>query len=232
MLCTTDRPAQVRKAIDLTCMALGSKCSKTVYFHPGAPRAKNRNQVLPTRIAKRRPLALATRTRPRRKPALFTNKSMRDPARRVVLRAREPPTPFAGRTAQHRLRVWEELGVWDRLPADMLRLLRQNDQLDPDLGMVDGVLVRAFGGGEPTCPRPRGSSEERLQTHAAGRSARRRAGRPHGGSQRQRPRANHPDRVGLPAHRRQGGTTQGASRRVVRRCRIRQRRRFFLGWQT
>src|SRR5581483_5968963 len=55
----------------------------------------------------------------------------------------------SGRTAHRRLRLWEELGVWDRLHADLLRLLRQNDQLDPDL-----VIVRAFGGGEDTGPGP------------------------------------------------------------------------------
>ena len=29
----------------------------------------------------------------------------------------------SGRTAHRRLRLWEELGVWDRLHADLLRLL-------------------------------------------------------------------------------------------------------------
>jgi transposase len=60
----------------------------------------------------------------------------------------------SGRTAHRRLRYWEELGVWDRLHADLLRLLRQNDQLDPGLVIVDGVIVRAFGGGEGTGPSP------------------------------------------------------------------------------
>src|SRR3954451_532907 len=60
----------------------------------------------------------------------------------------------SGRTAHRRLRLWEELGVWDRLHADLLRLLRQNDQLDPDLVIVDRVIVRAFGGGELTGPSP------------------------------------------------------------------------------
>lgn len=60
----------------------------------------------------------------------------------------------SGRTAHRRLRDWEELGLWDRLHADLLRLLRQDDKLDPDLVIVDGVLVRAFGGGEKTGPSP------------------------------------------------------------------------------
>jgi transposase len=38
--------------------------------------------------------------------------------------------------------------------ADLLRLLRQAGKLDPDLVIVDAVLVRAFGGGELTGPSP------------------------------------------------------------------------------
>jgi transposase len=60
----------------------------------------------------------------------------------------------SGRTAHRRLRLWEEMGVWDRLHADLLRLLRQADKLDPGLVIVDGVIVRAFGGGEQTGPNP------------------------------------------------------------------------------
>ena len=60
----------------------------------------------------------------------------------------------SGRTAHRRLRTWEEAGIWDRLHADLLRLLRQADQLDPDLVVIDGVYVRAFGGGEQTGPSP------------------------------------------------------------------------------
>jgi transposase len=53
-----------------------------------------------------------------------------------------------------RLRAWEEAGIWDRLHADLLRLLRQADKLDADLVVIDGVYVRAFGGGEQTGPSP------------------------------------------------------------------------------
>ena len=60
----------------------------------------------------------------------------------------------SGRTAQRRLRAWEELGIWDRLHADLLRLLREAGKLDPSLVVVDGVYVRAFGGGEATGPSP------------------------------------------------------------------------------
>ena len=60
----------------------------------------------------------------------------------------------SGRTAHRRLRAWEEAGVWDHLHADLLRLLRQADKLDTDVVIVDGVIVRAFGGGEQTGPSP------------------------------------------------------------------------------
>jgi transposase len=60
----------------------------------------------------------------------------------------------SGRTAQRRLRRWEEVGIWDRLHADLLRLLRQAGKLDPDVAVVDSVYVRAFGGGEATGPSP------------------------------------------------------------------------------
>ncbi len=60
----------------------------------------------------------------------------------------------SGRTAHRRLRAWEEAGVWDRLPADLLRLLRRAGKLDPGLVVVDGVTVRAFGGGEQAGPSP------------------------------------------------------------------------------
>src|SRR4051812_36493490 len=60
----------------------------------------------------------------------------------------------SGRTAHRRLQAWEELGIWDRLHADLLRLLRQADKLDLDMVIVDAVLIRAFGGGEQTGPSP------------------------------------------------------------------------------
>lgn len=60
----------------------------------------------------------------------------------------------SGRTAHRRLRLWEELGIWDRLHADLLRLLRQSEQLEVDVVIVDSVYVRAFGGGEQTGPSP------------------------------------------------------------------------------
>ncbi len=38
----------------------------------------------------------------------------------------------SGRTAHRRLRAWEEAGIWDRLHADLLRLLRQAGKLDTE----------------------------------------------------------------------------------------------------
>jgi transposase len=56
----------------------------------------------------------------------------------------------SGHTAHRRLRTWEEAGIWDRLHADLLRLLRQTDKLDTDVAIVDRITVRAFGGGQNT----------------------------------------------------------------------------------
>jgi transposase len=60
----------------------------------------------------------------------------------------------SGRTARRRLQAWEEAGVWDRLHADLLRLLKKAGGLDTGAVIIDGVTVRAFGGGEATGPSP------------------------------------------------------------------------------
>lgn len=60
----------------------------------------------------------------------------------------------SGRTAHRRLRAWEGAGAWGRLHADLLRLLRQAGKLDPEVAVIDGVMVRAFGGGELTGKSP------------------------------------------------------------------------------
>src|SRR6187551_3130031 len=49
----------------------------------------------------------------------------------------------SGRTAHRRLRDWEEAGIWDRLQADLLRLLKKEGKLDPHTVIIDGVTVRA-----------------------------------------------------------------------------------------
>ena len=65
-----------------------------------------------------------------------------------------PELGCSGMTAHRCLRLWEEMGVWDRLHVDLLRLLRQAGKFDPDLVIVDAVLVRAFGAGEQTGSSP------------------------------------------------------------------------------
>src|SRR3954466_16223049 len=65
-----------------------------------------------------------------------------------------PELGCSGRTAHRRLRAWEEAGVWDRLHADLLAALKRAGKLDLDAVIIDGVLVRAFGGGEQTGPSP------------------------------------------------------------------------------
>jgi transposase len=60
----------------------------------------------------------------------------------------------SGRTAQRRLVLWQQMGVWDRLHADLLRLLKAEGKLDEGTVIVDSVIVRAFGGGEQTGPSP------------------------------------------------------------------------------
>ena len=60
----------------------------------------------------------------------------------------------SGRAAHRRLRAWEEAGIWDRLHADLLAALERADELDADAVIVDGVTVRAFGGGGATGPSP------------------------------------------------------------------------------
>jgi transposase len=65
-----------------------------------------------------------------------------------------PEMGCSGRTAHRRLQHWERLGIWDHLHADLLRLLRQADRLDPDVAILDSVYTRAFGGGEQTGPSP------------------------------------------------------------------------------
>lgn len=60
----------------------------------------------------------------------------------------------SGMSTHRYLRRWEEMGVWDHLHVDLLRLLRQAKKLDPNLVIVDSVMVRAFGGGELTGPSP------------------------------------------------------------------------------
>ena len=93
-----------------------------------------------------------------------------------------PELGRSGRTAHRFLQRWEEMGCWDRLHADLLRLLRQAGKLDPDLVIIDAVLVRAFGGGDRTGPSPVDRRKKGSKTHADGGPAWGAAGHPHGGS--------------------------------------------------
>ena len=60
----------------------------------------------------------------------------------------------SGRTAHRCLRDCEEAGIWVRLHSDLLGLLKRAGKLDADTVIIDGVTVRAFGGGEQTGPSP------------------------------------------------------------------------------
>ena len=64
-----------------------------------------------------------------------------------------PELGCSGISAHRYLRRWEEMGVWNRLHVDLLRMLRQADQLAPELVIVDAVILRAFGGGDSTGPK-------------------------------------------------------------------------------
>ena len=52
-----------------------------------------------------------------------------------------PELGCSGRTAHRRLRAWEEAGIWDRLHADLLRLLRKAGELETDTVIIDGQVV-------------------------------------------------------------------------------------------
>ena len=60
----------------------------------------------------------------------------------------------SGRTGHRRLEKWEKLGIWDKIHMHMLELLKKAGQLDLETVCVDGVNVRAFGGGDQTGPNP------------------------------------------------------------------------------
>lgn len=60
----------------------------------------------------------------------------------------------SGRTAHRRLEEWERLGIWDRLHMRLLARLKKAHKLNLNVAIVDGVTVRAFGGGEDTGPSP------------------------------------------------------------------------------
>lgn len=60
----------------------------------------------------------------------------------------------SGMTCWRRLRDWQAAGVWDRLHQELLKRLRESDQIDWSRATVDSSSVRAVGGGEKTGPNP------------------------------------------------------------------------------
>lgn len=60
----------------------------------------------------------------------------------------------SGRTAHRRLQAWQSMGVWEQLHRHLLKLLHRVGKFDPHVAIIDGVTVRAFGGGEATGPSP------------------------------------------------------------------------------
>src|SRR5712671_2937244 len=60
----------------------------------------------------------------------------------------------SGMTCWRRLRDWQAAGVWDRLHQELLKRLREADQIDWSRAAVDSSSVRAVGGGEKTGPNP------------------------------------------------------------------------------
>ena len=65
-----------------------------------------------------------------------------------------PEMGCSGETARTRIRDWEELGIWDAIHLEFLRLLHRDGELDHDTAIIDSVQVRAVGGGEETGPSP------------------------------------------------------------------------------
>lgn len=78
----------------------------------------------------------------------------------------------SGMTCWRRLRDWQADGVWDRLHQELLKRLREADQIDWSRASVDSSSVRAVGGGEKTGPNPtdrrKPGSKHHLLTDAHG----------------------------------------------------------------
>ena len=89
-----------------------------------------------------------------------------------------PELGCSGMTAHRCLRRWEEMGCWDRLHADLLRLLRQAGQTRPRPGHCPCGHRAGFRRRRANRQKPRGPRGKRLQTHAAGGPAWGAAGHP------------------------------------------------------
>ncbi len=60
----------------------------------------------------------------------------------------------SGRTAHRRLRLWQSLGVWEKIHELLLEFLRRDNKLDLDIAVIDSTMVPAPGGGDATGPNP------------------------------------------------------------------------------
>lgn len=69
----------------------------------------------------------------------------------------------SGMTCWRRLRDWQTAGVWERLHALLLDLLRGADKIDWSRAAVDSSHVRAVGAGEKDGPVAGGSKPARQQ---------------------------------------------------------------------
>ena len=74
----------------------------------------------------------------------------------VGCRWKDIPREFGccGETARRRLKLWQELGVWQRVHLRLLSLLRQRGCLSGSVVLIDSTHVRAFGGGDRSGPSP------------------------------------------------------------------------------
>lgn len=61
---------------------------------------------------------------------------------------------FCGETARRRLKLWQELGVWQNVHLRLLALLNQRGCLSAGVVLIDSTHVRAFGGGDRSDPSP------------------------------------------------------------------------------
>ena len=71
-----------------------------------------------------------------------------------------PELGCSGRTAHRRLRAWEEAGIWDRLHADLLRLLQAGRQARPRHGDRRRRHRAGLRRRRGDRPQPRGPPEE------------------------------------------------------------------------
>jgi transposase len=77
-----------------------------------------------------------------------------------------------GMTCWHRLRDWNDAGVWQRLHEVLLAKLRAADQLDMSRAVIDGSHVRALKGGpKPNRARSTAASQARNTTSSPTRAA-------------------------------------------------------------